>query len=277
MTLLYTTVIENTLQTTSAEGADYTASLIIFYAAEISTHMVFLAAGKIFQAILIFNRNNDSTAFTQMRKQNLQKIFIRCIAANIALTILKYTNQTNIIIILGQIRLNVLKIAHMNRYILTFTMSISVDQTSLFRQIHTGHTAGFTSQCSGNGTTTAAHLQHFGILLHGNPFHNVFPQRRQVIQHRPTLLLLNGLAIFCGRQVLYNVKNFILYRPVTIEILSGIFAIVQCNFSDMLDILQTKSLSLSFTRLQCGIAPLPLPLPWIPYHSNPPYSYPKLL
>lgn len=69
-----------------------------------------------------------------MLLQNFQEIFIRCAAAYVSLTVLEDTNEADIVIICGQIRFHIRKIAYVDRHIFTFTVPVRIDQTALFER-----------------------------------------------------------------------------------------------------------------------------------------------
>ena len=73
-----------------------------------------------------------------MLLDNIEKIFIWCLRFYIRLRILKYSDQTDIIIVSWQIRLHILKIAHVNRHIIRIHMAVSIDPAPLSGQINAG-------------------------------------------------------------------------------------------------------------------------------------------
>ena len=125
-------VPENALQTPAAEGSDPVLLPVILDPRKIGTQMILPAACKVFHPVFIFNGDNDPAPFSQMCLQDSQKVFIGRVSANVSLSIFKYADQTNIIKVRGQPRLNICKIAHMNHHIFTFPVTIRVNQTALF-------------------------------------------------------------------------------------------------------------------------------------------------
>lgn len=95
-----------------------------------------------------------------MSHKNPQKILVGMITAYIAPAVFEHTDQADTIEIPGKSRLNILKIAHMDGYIITVTVPVGIDQAALFRQIHTSDAAGLSGQRSGDGPAAAAYLQH---------------------------------------------------------------------------------------------------------------------
>ena len=75
--------------------------------------MVLLAACPIFQSQFIFYGYGNMTALFSVFSDNAQEIFIRRIGCNISLSVFKDTDQADIIIIAGKIRLDILKISDM--------------------------------------------------------------------------------------------------------------------------------------------------------------------
>ena len=139
--------------------------------------MVFLAARKIFQPVFVFNGNDNPAAGSQVLFNHIQKIFKGRFTSHVALSVLKHADQKNIIEIVRQIRFNVLEIAHMDGHIFTFRMAVSIYHAPLFRKVYTGHLPRFPGKSARNGAAAASHLQHLFRVLHGNPVHNVFPER----------------------------------------------------------------------------------------------------
>ena len=139
--------------------------------------MVFLAARKIFQPVFVFNGNDNPAAGSQVLFNQIQKIFKGRFTSHVALSVLKHADQKNIIEIVRQIRFNVLEIAHMDSHIFTFRMAVGIYHAPLFGKVHTGHLPRFPGKSARNGAAAASHLQHLFRVLHGNPVHNVFPER----------------------------------------------------------------------------------------------------
>ena len=194
--------------------------------------MIFLTSRKIFQTVFVLNSDNDPSARCQMLLQNFQEIFIRCAAAYVSLAVLEDTDEADIVIICGQIRFHIRKIAYVDRHIFTFTVPVRIDQTALFREIHTGHRFGFPGQGSCNGSAAAAYFQHFVCLFDREKIHDIFPQSRQMIQDRPAFSLCDDPVIFHGTVFFYNLQDLVFYTAVTIIILSGILIQIQCYFAD---------------------------------------------
>ena len=73
---------------------------------------------------------------------NPQEIIKGRFRADIRLRVLKDADQTDIIVVIGQIRLHILKIAHMDRHIVRVHMAVGVNHAPLFGQLHTGYFPG---------------------------------------------------------------------------------------------------------------------------------------
>ena len=106
--------------------------------------MVFPAPGPVFQSEFILYGDGDMSFRLQMLLDNIQKALVRLPGFNIGLRILKYPDQADIVIITGQIRLNILKIPYMNRYIAGLHMAVCIDSAPLPGQIDAGHFPGLT-------------------------------------------------------------------------------------------------------------------------------------
>ena len=195
MVFLYATAPEYPFQPSPAERSDATAIHIVFNPREPCAQMILLTACEIFQPIFIFNRNDKSAALRQMWQKNVEEILIRCLSTDITLSVFKYTDQADVVIILRQLRLNVLKISHMNCNIVTFAVPVGIDETALLRQIHAGHASRLPRQCPGDRPTATSDLENLVRFLHRNPVHDIFPQRRQMIKDRPAPALLYNLCI----------------------------------------------------------------------------------
>ena len=130
-----------------------------------------------------------------MLLDNIQKALVRLPGFNIGLRILKYPDQADIVIITGQIRLNILKIPYMNRYIAGLHMAVCIDSAPLPGQIDAGHFPGLTRQSPRDRTAARPDLQHLVIAANRQPLHDILPQPRQMIQHRPAPALLDDPLI----------------------------------------------------------------------------------
>ena len=201
----HTAGIENALQLFPGKRAYHTALRIIFNAGKPAAQMIFLASGKIFQSVFVLNGNHDPAVRCQMLLQDLKEILVRRLAAYVSLSVLKNTDQTDIVIVCGKFRFHIREIAHMDRHIFTFTVAVGVDQAALLREIHTGHFPGFSCQCTRDGSASTAHFQHFLCFLYGKEIHDIFPESRQMIQDRPALSLRNDPVIFHRTVFFYNV------------------------------------------------------------------------
>ena len=71
-------------------------------------------------------------------------------SADIALPVFEHADQTDKIIIRRQIRLDVRKVAHMDRHVLTVLMAVSVDQATFFRKVDAGYAACLLCKASRN-------------------------------------------------------------------------------------------------------------------------------
>ena len=123
---------ENFFQAVSPKGAHTAVCPVTFNAGKISSQMVFFTSRKIFQSIFIFNGNENSATFRQVRQKQFQKILIGRPSSDITLSVLKDTDQADIVEISWQIRLYILKIPYMDCNVITASMPVRVDQTSLF-------------------------------------------------------------------------------------------------------------------------------------------------
>ena len=93
--------------------------------------MIFCTARPVFQSKTVFDRKDDPAVRFEMSGNDLQEIYIRSTALNISLSIFKYTDQRDVIILFGKIFLNILKVAHKNLKIIKVLMSVGIDQASL--------------------------------------------------------------------------------------------------------------------------------------------------
>ena len=169
-----------------------------------------------------------------MRQKNVEEIMIRRLSTDITLSVFKHTDQADVVIILRQLRLNVLKISHMDRDIVTFAMPVGIDETALLRQINTGHTSRFPRQCPGDRPAAASNLKNLVRFLHRNPVHDIFTQYGQMIKDRPAPALLYDLCILDRRIFLHNVQHLILYRTVAVKIFSRVFTVIQFYLSNLI-------------------------------------------
>ena len=94
--------------------------------------MILRAACPVFQTKTVFNGKNDLSVRFQMTGNGFQEIHIRSLALNIVFPILKNADQSNVIILLRQRRLDLLKIPHKYCEIFTVLMSPGIDLTSFF-------------------------------------------------------------------------------------------------------------------------------------------------
>ena len=93
--------------------------------------MIFCTARPVFQSKTVFDRKDDLAVRFEMSGNDLQEIYIRSTALNISLSIFKYTDQRDVIILFGKIFLNILKVAHKDLKIIKVLMSVGIDQASL--------------------------------------------------------------------------------------------------------------------------------------------------
>ena len=84
--------------------------------------MIFCTARPVFQSKTVFDRKDDLAVRFEMSGNT---------ALNISLSIFKYTDQRDLIILFGKIFLNILKVAHKNLKIIKVLMSVGIDQASL--------------------------------------------------------------------------------------------------------------------------------------------------
>ncbi len=66
MILPYPTGCKNLFQTFSRKGAYPAARFVILNSGKISAEMIFLAAGKIFQSVFVFNGNDNPASGCQV-------------------------------------------------------------------------------------------------------------------------------------------------------------------------------------------------------------------
>ena len=66
-----------------------------------------------------------------MAVTDTHKVLIGCLFTNIGASIFKYANQQNIIIITGQVWLNVLKVTYHNGNVILLLITICINQASL--------------------------------------------------------------------------------------------------------------------------------------------------
>ena len=81
-------------------------------------------------ADVIYPRDNNTSVILSMFLNNTQKVFVGMFGFHISLCILVNPDKTNVIIIIGQVRFDILKIADMNRYIFTIHVPVCVNHTS---------------------------------------------------------------------------------------------------------------------------------------------------
>ena len=120
-----------------------------------------------------------------MAQNDPQEVIIGRFAADIAFSIFKDPNQADIIKIMGQFRLNILEVSHMNRHIIRILMTVGIDQTAFSGQIHTGDRAGFFCQYACDCTAAGTDFQYLFRAGKGNPVHNVLTLIGQMIENRP--------------------------------------------------------------------------------------------
>ena len=92
--------------------------------------MILLASGKVLKSQLIFNCDHQMTALFHMTQHDLQKIFIGCFRGDIGCPIFKHTDQTYEIIVCRKLRLDILKVSHMDRDIILILVSPGIDMAS---------------------------------------------------------------------------------------------------------------------------------------------------
>ena len=74
-----------------------------------------------------------------MLLHDLKEIFIGCFRMNIGISILKYPDQTDQIIVTIKRRFYIIKVSDINLYIIPVLIPVSIDHAPLRRQIHTGY------------------------------------------------------------------------------------------------------------------------------------------
>ena len=99
---------------------------------EKGSKVILCTASPVFQSKTVFDGKNDLSARFQMTGNGFQKIHIRGVALNIVFPILKNADQSNVIILLRQRRLDLLKISHKYCEIFAVLMSPGIDLTSFF-------------------------------------------------------------------------------------------------------------------------------------------------
>ena len=66
-----------------------------------------------------------------MAVTDTHEILIGCLSTNISTSIFKYANQQDIIIVAGQVWLNVLKVTYHNGNVILLLITVCIDQASL--------------------------------------------------------------------------------------------------------------------------------------------------
>ena len=135
--------------------------------------MIFGAAGPIFQAKSVLNRDHDSASRCQMAGNASEHFHIRLCCPDIALGIFKHTDQGNVIIFLSKTTLHILKISYHNFHIIAFAISICIDGAAHFRQIDTGDTFGFSRENSCDRSTAGPDFQNFLFFCDRKPLQNI--------------------------------------------------------------------------------------------------------
>ena len=146
-----------------------------------------------------------------------QKFLVGMVAAYITSAVLEYPYQTDVVKIPRKPWFDILEIAHMNGYVVTVAVPVSIDQAALFRQVHTGDAAGLPGKSSGDSPAAAAHFQHFVLGAHGHEIHDILPQGGQMVQYGPAFPLLNQLRILHLGIFPHNVQQFVLHRAVAVD------------------------------------------------------------
>ena len=125
---------------------------------EIGSQMIFTATGPVFQSKFILNGNDHAAVKLSVTVTDPHEILIRCLTTNIRLSVLKHTDQQDIIVIIAKMRLDILEISHHDRDVIAITISVCIDHASLFRQINTGHTTRSFRKCARDRATACSNL-----------------------------------------------------------------------------------------------------------------------
>ena len=144
---------------------------------EIRPQMIFTAARPVLESELIFDCNHQTSLWLVMAVTDFHKILIGRCPANIRLPILKNPDQQHIVIILVEMRLNILKIADHDRDIVHVTVAVGIHQAALSRQIHTGDTARPPCKRACDCAAACTDLKNFICLFEGQPVDDIRPQR----------------------------------------------------------------------------------------------------
>ena len=155
-------------------------------------------------------------------------------SADIALSVFEHADQADKIIIRRQIRLDVRKVAHMDRHVVTVLMAVSVDQTAFFRKVDAGYAARLLCEASRNRAAAGTDFQHLHAFVNRQPSDDIFPQVGKVVKHLPARRFIDFLGIFPGRDCFYQLQKRVLRRSVAVKILFRIMGIIQHNVPDLL-------------------------------------------
>ena len=120
--------------------------------------MIFTATSPVFQSKFILNSDNHAAVKLSVTVTDPHEIFIRCLTTDIRLSVLKHTDQQDIIVIITKMWLDILKISNHDRDVITVAISVCIDHASFFRQINTGHTSCPFRKCARDRTTACTDL-----------------------------------------------------------------------------------------------------------------------
>ncbi len=220
--ILYPAVRKNILQSVSRKSAHYAAVRITFDPGKTGAKMILTAPRPVFQTKPVLDRDDNAPILFQMIADNIQKILERRLPSDVGLCILQHTDETDIVVVAGQRRFDVLKISHMYRNVPAVHMPIRIDHASLFGQFDTGDFPRFfrknTCYCSAAGPD----LQHFHALIHRQPLHDILPLGGQMIQYFPAFPLLDHAGILRFGVIPGNLQQVILHRPIAVHIVAGV-------------------------------------------------------
>ena len=138
--------------------------------------MILCRPGPVFQADPVLDRDHKPSSRSQMRADPFQVVHKRIFRLNRKLRIFKYTDQSDQIILLRQLRLNILKISDQKMQVITVFMTIGIDQASLFRKIDDRHLPRLFTQSSGDRTRSCPDLQYIFTSVHRQPADDILPQ-----------------------------------------------------------------------------------------------------
>ncbi len=197
--------------------------LIILDAVEEFSGMIFPCPGKILESQTILDGNdNPPCALLCVRKNLLQFRAEGILRIDIMTEVFKNPDKKNIVVVVRKSRLDVRKVADMNRHIVPPAVPVCIDERALFRKVNAVDAAYLRCNGARDGSRAGADFKHLLCSVEGNPARDVPAETGEMIQRRPVLSLQDLGRVILRCILLYDFQDLILDAAVAVEIFAGI-------------------------------------------------------